>query len=212
MSGWTVQNLEPRPRVAAPPMPPFVAKVSSRRSFAAKVGTGFLVHPRILVTAAHVVSFPSAGKVLCAQKVNVRAGAWDCWADAFALPGEWLAGMPQLFDFAVLRLAEPACEPALTCLLEEMAGAAVAAAELLGFGAAPEHIQAQRKAEELEYPLADKPSWSGGAISKGKKDNRPLVIGVHTSHTNDDGMGRGLVLAAEEILRAMRLLGLGGTA
>ncbi|HEY2030127.1 MAG TPA: hypothetical protein VGH20_13060 [Myxococcales bacterium] len=169
-------------------------------------GSGFFVHPAVLVTAAHVVF--TEGQV--ASRISVDCGSSSAVVAAATLPDGYLRGEPEAPDVAVLWLGESLCAMEQTVIMSSMGPGASVAATLLGWGQGAfgrRDVDATKDAELLRYDVEDLPGFSGGPLLAPRPDPavEPSAVGVHFFH--DERGGYALPLQRNDVIDAMRLLG-----
>ncbi len=233
MPNWTPFTLvtETLEQLSGPVLP--VGAVLAVRGASQERGTAFFVHPRFALTAAHVVTFGGDDRTAVATSIRLDLGGVRCSPGRVAVPSPWLESTDPTFDFALLRFDEVVCPPELTYVIEtiseaiartatgatevakamaEGAGAAVATAmaRIVGFHSSIREeidVAVEQASTQLTYPVRNLPGHSGAPISLGTNSaGRPVAIGLHTSHSDSDGRGRGLLPTQPQLLEAIALL------
>jgi hypothetical protein len=204
---WTVTKLRWRKsssKAGAFNVVPLIVAGSDDR---AEQGSGFFVHPAVIVTAAHVVA---PGRVI-ASSISVDCGNWLALAAAVAVPQEYLQGSLSAIDLAVVWVGESLCTIDDTVLVGSMADGERGDGAVIGWGRGAfgrRDVVAARERDSIRYQVEDLPGFSGGPLLV----PRPAAgddwnsVGVHFFH--DDEGGLALPLDADAVTDAMRLFGL----
>lgn len=179
-----------------------------------EVGTGFLVHPRAAVTAAHVATFPvGGGRRAPATGIALDFGSIRVWGTKFAVLRRYLSQTNDADDMAVILLRDevetldaamiPAAQPP-TSIEVSVWGRSTGSLD-------PRDARARRDGPLLSYDLPDMPGHSGGPVASPQRTlRRAEVCGVHVAF---DGRGKAAPVFVADLRDALISLGfdLGGT-
>ena len=170
--------------------------------------SGFLVHPRVVITAAHVVTRSDDHALWCATGILMHFGRSEIWGTRIALAKKYVSsvGGTSQRDIAVVRLVQAAAR------LEECFGLKPLEPELTATGhlwgwrggeLSSIPVEARRKERYVEYQAPDLEGMSGGPVVKDGTDD---VLGMHRLHSY--GRGQALPISIEEIRDAIVALGM----
>jgi hypothetical protein len=202
MNHWTAVELQ-NPTALAPGAGAFsaVAHVTAAGT-GPQQGTAFMIHPALLVTAAHVVTYRVEGRMWVAGRIDVdfgqaRVGIWR-----LAIPLEYIAsfGGSSSWDLAVLRLPEPLGNPAAALSVEKPPGDGRPLDAVLWGNPKGERqalrIQAVCETTKLRFPAAASlPGWSGGPTARpAPRPEGSAALGVHRFWNETDRQGEAVPL------------------
>jgi hypothetical protein len=217
MNRWTAVELQ-NPSALAPGAGAFsaVAHVTAAGT-GPQQGTAFMIHPALLVTAAHVVTYRVEGRMWVAGRIDIdfgqaRVGIWR-----LAIPLEYIAslGRDGRWDLAVLRLPDPLGNPAVALSVERPPREGSRFDAVLWGNPEGERrtlrIQAVSEAGKVRFPAAASlPGWSGGPAARpATQPEGSTAIGVHRFWNETDRQGEAVPLdpaLLHEAIEAIRNL------
>jgi hypothetical protein len=168
------------------------------------VGLGFLVHPYIVVTCAHVVTTRKPSGVYPSKSIYIETPQARIWADYLAFPDELVTSQytPEHADMAALRLLDsPLPEGEQGLAVGGWDGASDGALHVLRKGALwRKDVSLSRVTPHLEYPASNWPAYSGaplicprGQLAEGS------VVAMHRQFDRTSSRGQALELRASDI-------------
>lgn len=214
---WVTSSLAPaEPVEGAGVFTPF-ARVIVRAADRAGWGSGFLVHPRVVVTAAHVVTFPRPeGGLWVAERAGVDVGIGTLYAAQLALPREFLddgGGVGTPSDVAALLLPQAVCDYGQQLALVDADPAQTYPATIPGYASQTgplrsQPVDAQLADGLLRYVAPNLPGFSGGAITTQSPEGLVVSLGSHSAFLPGE-LARGAPTPPRLVRSAMEALGFG---
>lgn len=213
MNDWLAAVLSSGPSRSGPG--PFCAVARLLVSAAGpQVGTGFLIHPAVLLTAAHVATYAYEGKFYVAGRIQADFGniLMDVWK--IAIPRAFMEsqGFAPAHDLALLRLPEPVHEMDTVLTLEAPApGSPPANAKLWGKpygGLQGVSVTAGEKNGALAYPLGQSmDGFSGGPVTRElAAPQGAAALGLHRDWVASQRLGEALIPDLDSIRRGFQAL------
>jgi hypothetical protein len=216
LSAWDTFPLGADGNAPAPSGAPLtmVPEVHAQRTQQQAWGTGFVVHPNIVITAAHVVTFWGATGLCVADQLWMDFGGSSLWGTQVALPQGYLAqsGGSGTLDVAVIRVDSDICDSSLTLTLSPLgSGVAPVEANVWGYATgalASVDVVASRPGDLIVYPAQDMPGSSGGPVTSPRGTIANVsVLGVHRHFDGTRVVGEAVALALDDVRAAMQALG-----
>ncbi len=167
----------------------------STRSLPFAVGTGSLIHPRVILTAGHVVFDRLYGGAATSVDVTLPgigtfpgdAVPTDQWRDQDSATMSPISA----FDFAAIFLRTPvtATPPVSVALAAHLIGTQITVVGYTGvnypnvpfYGASAFPIPSPYDAYRIAYPIATLDGMSGGPVYTVDASTHPTIRGIHTS-------------------------------
>lgn len=191
-----------------------LAHVTPMTAFGTVEGSGFLVHPRILVTAAHVATFPTDKGPGIPAWIAVELGAVVSRPSQVAVLEAWMQGATtDVFnDLAVLAFAEPVCSPQqvgqlMTSVPVPGTQYAARVCGAPGGNRNSVNVNATCAQNEITYPCSDLHGDSGGPVMSDQalSFDQNAALGLHIQWIN--GVGQAVPLDPARVLAAIAALG-----
>jgi hypothetical protein len=214
---WFSAKLQPAaPRAGTGPFTPF-PRILVRAWDRTGWGSGFVVHPRVVVTAAHVITARGAeGRSWIVGEIGVDTGSATIYATDVALPREFFepgGGTGTPVDLAALLLPHPVCAYGEQLDLLDADPAKGYEAFIRGYGSRSGPLEAQpvhaRLSDgALRYLAPDLAGFSGGAVACKADGGAVASLGSHCAYRKgDDALGA--PTPAHLVRSAMEALGFG---
>jgi hypothetical protein len=187
MNPWTAIGLQsPAALTAGSGTFSAVASLTANGAGAQR-GSGFLIHPSLLVTSAHVVTYVTDGRMWVAGRIVADFGQGRVGVARVAVPLSYIASLGQDagWDMAVLRLSEPIADADVCLLVDDPpADGSVLPGVLWGNPAGARQgvaVEARCAPDKLTYTgTGNLPGWSGGPIARTTSHPESAVaVGIH---------------------------------